>query len=193
LKGSELFIKFQFPSKINFKTTLDYNSFIYDFEKRNQTYFLKPADRINNFIFNQYKTENEFPGLGNSQLFNNQAMWDLGNNFRLGLETGLAIQNTTFDPFVPKYQLSFGFTIDYAINNRLSAYLFGRYITSPLNKPADYFDPFMYNNSLFLQSVTGAGLKSNIKNKFIDFQIMSGYDPHMKMMNNFNSKLKIKF
>lgn len=193
LKGSELFNKFQFLSQPNIRTNLNYNSFLNGFEKRNHILFLNPTNSIKNFTFNQQKTELELSGLGNSQCYNNELLWDIGKKFTLGLEAGLAIQNTIINPLVPNYQFSFGFTINYAINNRLNAYLFGHYFSSPLNKPDDYFDPFMYNNALFLQSGTGTGLKSNIKNTFIDFQIMSGYDHQLKIMNNMNSKLQIKF
>jgi len=144
-------------------------------------------------VFIQQRTVNALPGLGTSEWLNNRAFFRAGENVTLGFEGGLAIQNTVLNPWVPNYQFTLGVSINFEINNHLDAYVFGQFISAPLGKPKDYFDPMMYNNPLFLQSGTGAGLKSNIKNTRVDFQIMSVYDKQLNNMNSFNSKLKIEF
>ncbi len=148
---------------------------------------------VRRLTISQQKTVTEMSGLGTSEWLNNGIFLQSGERFTLGIEGGLAIQNTVINPWIPNYQYTLGVSVSFAINDNLDGYFFGRYISEPFNKPDDYFDPFMYNNPLFLQSGTGAGLKSNIKNKIVDFQIMSGYDHQLKNMNNFNSKLQIKF
>ena len=158
-----------------------------------KNYFNAVEYGVKRITFSQKKAVAEISGLGTSEWLNNGIFLQSGERFTLGIEGGLAIQNTVINPRIPNYQYTLGVSVSFAINDNLDGYFFGRYISEPFNKPDDYFDPFMYNNPLFLQSGTGAGLKSNIKNKIVDFQIMSGYDHQLKNMNNFNSKLQIKF
>lgn len=173
--------------------TLDISLYYENNANKNPFIFINPANRSNNFYFNQQHHNIEFPGLGSSKWFNNQFIWEAGNNVSVGLETGLAIQNTVFDPFLPSFQYTLGITLEYAFNERLKAYFFGQYVSNPLNKPKDYFDPLLYGNSMFLQTETGFGIKSSIKNTLIDFRISSGYNQQFKSTNNFNSKLNIRF
>lgn len=181
---SEMFIL-----KETFHLNNDFNSI---FPEHN-TFNFNKVPPIKNLSFSQQKTMSEMHGLGTSEWMNNRVFLQAGEKLTLGFEGGLAIQNTFINPWIPNYQYTLGVSVSFTVNNNLDAYFFGRYISAPSNKPGDYFDPFMYNNPLFLQSGTGAGLKSNLKNTIVDFQIMSGYDHQLKIMNNFNSKLQIRF
>jgi len=171
----------------------DISSYFENNSALNHFIFINPANQKNSFHFDQQYFNTELPGLGSSKWFNNQFIWEVGNKVSLGLETGLAIQNTVFDPFIPNFQYTMGINLEYAFNERLKAYVFGQYVSAPINKPKDYFDPLLYNNSMFLQPETGVGIKSTIKNTLIDFRISSGYNQQLKSTNNFDSKLNIKF
>ncbi|GEM_PF-3093397 len=193
IKTTDLFKALQPTENLNLKLTNQFNTAFPEFKNQIPVFqFQQPVSK-SAFSFNQKYTEINMSGLGTSQWFNNQLQLKAGEKITLGLEGGLAIQNTVLNPWVPNYQYSLGVCVDFAITHNLNAYVFGRYVASPFNKPNDYFDAFMYNNSLFLQSGTGAGIKTSMKNRLIDFQIMSGYDHQLKMMNNFNSKLRIEF
>ncbi len=192
-KSTNFFNELQPTKNLNLNLTSQFKTYFPNFINQTPVFqFLQPVSK-SSFSFNQKYTEINMSGLGTSQWFNNQLVLKAGEKIMLGLEGGLVIQNTVLNPWVPNYQFSLGVSVDFAITDKLNAYVFGRYISDPINKPKDYFDPFMYNNSLFLQSGTGAGIKTNMKNRLIDFQIMSGYDHQLKTMNNFNSKLRIEF
>jgi hypothetical protein len=193
IKSTDLLKAFEPTANLNLNLTNPFNIAFPDFKNQAPLFqFQQPVSK-SAFSFNQKYTEINMSGLGTSQWFNNQFLLKAGERITFGLEGGFAIQNTVLNPWVPNYQYTLGVSVDFAITDNLNAYVFGRYISDPLNKPKDYFDPFMYNNSQFLQSGTGAGIKTNMKNRLIDFQIMSGYDHQLKMMNNFNSKLRIEF
>lgn len=193
IKTTDL-LKLPVPTaNLNLNLTNHFNIAITDFKNPAPVFQFQLPVSKSAFSFNQKYTEINMNGLGTSQWFNNQLLLKAGEKITLGFEGGLAIQNTVLNPWFPNYQYTLGVSVDFAINDNLNAYFFGRYVTSPFNKPDDYFDAFMYNNSLFLQSGTGAGIKTNMKNRLIDFQIMSGYDHQLKTMNNLNSKLRIEF
>ena len=193
IKTTDLFNELQPTENLNLNLSNQFNIAFPDLKNQAPVFqFQQPVSK-NPISIKQQFTELNMSGLGTSQWFNNQLLLKAGEKITLGLEGGLAIQNTVLNPWVPNYQYTLGVSIDFAITDNLNAYVFGRYVGSPFNKPDDYFDAFMYNNSLFLQSGTGAGIKTNMKNRLIDFQIMSGYDHQLKMMNNFNSKLRIEF
>ena len=139
------------------------------------------------------KIESLLPGLGSYSQYTNQFRWNAGKKITVDFGAGLVMQNTVFDPFIPNYQISFRAALEYSFNDWLSAYLYGQYITQPLNKPDDYFDPVMHNNPLFIQSEIGTGVKAGFKKTNVDFQINSIYDGKFKGMTPINSKIKIGF
>lgn len=193
IKTTGFFKETQPTESLNLNLTYQFNIAFPDNKNQAPVFqFQQPVSK-SAFSINQKYTGINMNGLGTSQWFNNQLFLKTGRKVTFGFEGGLAIQNTVLNPWFPNYQYTLGVSVDFAITDNLNAYVLGRYISDPLNKPKDYFDPFMYNNSLFLQSGTGAGIKTNMKNRLIDFQIMSGYDHQLKTMNNFNSKLRIEF
>jgi hypothetical protein len=145
------------------------------------------------FSFSQNKFGSIMPGLGSITHYTNQLRWNAGKKTTLDLGAGLAIQNTVFDPFIPNYQFSFRAALEYSFNDWLSAYFYGQYVTKPINKPDDYFDPLIYKNPLFIQTEIGAGMKAGFKKSNIDFQINSTYDSKFGGMTPVNSKIKIGF
>ncbi len=159
----------------------------------NSASFFQKNSTTTNFLISQNKFESIMPGLGSVTHYTNQLRLNAGKNTSFEFGTGLAIQNTIFDPFIPNYQISFRAALEYSFNDWLSGYFYGQYITKPLNKPADYFDPLMHNNPMFIQSEIGAGLKAGFKKTNIDFQINSIYDSKYGGLTPVNSKIKIGF
>jgi hypothetical protein len=167
--------------------TFSISSYFSEADSRTYGKFFRSSDSNATFSLSQFAVNSEFPGLGASRWFNNQMVWEAGTHLTLKLEAGLAIQNTVFDPFIPNYQYTLGINFEYNFNDHLTAYAFSRYVSAPVNKPKDYFDPLLYNNSLFLQSESGVGIRSTVRNTPIDFRITSGFNQQLKTTNSFNS------
>jgi hypothetical protein len=163
------------------------------FENYNPTSFFQNNATTSKFSFSQNKIESIMPGLGSYAHYTNQFHWTTGKKAALDFGAGLVMQNTSIDPFIPNYQISFRAVFEYTLNDWLSAYFFGQYITKPFNKPDDYFDPLMHNNPLFIKSEIGAGMKAGFKKTNIDFQINSIYDTKIEGMTPVNSKIRIEF
>ncbi len=163
------------------------------FEFYNPASFFNKNAPIVNFSFSLNKFESVMPGLGSIAHYTNQLRWNAGKKTTLDFGAGLAMQNTVFDPFIPNYQISFRAALEYTFNDWLSAYFYGQYVTKPINKPDDYFDPLIYKNPLFIQTEIGAGMKAGFKKSNIDFQINSIYDSKIGVMTPVNSKIKIGF
>ncbi len=145
------------------------------------------------FLFSQNKFESDLSGLGLIEHFTNQVRWNASSKINIDFGAGLAIQNTIMNPDIPNYQISFRAAIEYSFNDWLGAYLYGQYLTKPVNKPENYFDPFMYNNPLFIQNEMGGGLKANFKKTNLDFQIFSIYGSGLNKNSPVNSRIRIGF
>jgi len=170
-----------------------FNSHFPAFENYNSASFFHKNTSNYNFSISQNKFESIMPGLGSITHYTNQIRWNAGKKTTLDFGAGLAMQNTVFDPFIPNYQFSFRAALEYSFNDWLNGYFYGQYVTKPINKPDDYFDPFMHNNPLFIQSEIGAGVKAGFKRTNVDFQINSIYDAKSGGMTPVNSKIKIAF
>lgn len=147
------------------------------------------------FSISQNKFESVLPGLGSIENFSNQFRWNVGNRVTVDFGAGLAMQSTIMNPDITNYQLSFRAAIEYSFNDWLSAYLYGQYITKPINKPDDYFDPFMHNNALFLQNEIGGGVKANFNKTYIgiEFYSMPGQEFKSPLLRPTNSRITIGF
>ena len=174
-------------------TPLYFNTPFPAFENYNPAFFIHKNTPTNNFSISQNKFETVMPGLGYITHYTNQLRWSTGKRTAFDFGAGLAIQNTVIDPFIPNYQISFRAALEYSFNDWLSGYFYGQYITKPINKPADYFDPFMHNNPMFIQSEIGAGMKAGFKKTNVDVQINSNFDTEFGGMIPVNSKIKIGF
>jgi hypothetical protein len=187
-----------FDNSLNFQSgyfteQLYFNSPFPNFENYNFAPFFHKNTTFANFSISQNKFESTMPGLGSITHYTNQLQWKAGKKTTFDFGAGLAIQNSVIDPFIPNYQISFRAALEYSFNDWLSGYFYGQYITKPLNKPADYFDPLMHNNPMFIQSEIGAGVKASFKKTNIDFQINSIYDSKYGGLTPVNSKIKIGF
>ncbi|MFW6371785.1 MAG: hypothetical protein ACOC10_11345 [Bacteroidota bacterium] len=170
------------------RTTPEINNyqFVYQFKKKQ----LPKTILVTN---NNLKTF--LPGLGSIEHFTTQFRWYTGKNVTIDFRTGLAIQNTIMNPYMPNYQLSFRASVEYDINNWLTTYLYAQFISNPLNRADAYFDPFMSNNPLFLQNEIGGGLKANFNNKHIGLEVYSMPEHNFKSirLNPTNSRIVIGF
>ncbi len=160
-----------------------YNKRIFDSGKNHQE----------TFSFSQTKFLTDLPDLGFVEHFENKLQWNPGNKTHIDYGAGLAIQNTFMNPYIPNYQLSLAASFKYSFNDWLTAYIYGQYLSRPLNKPDDYFDPFMYNNPTFLQNEVGAGFNARYKNTNIDLQIFSIYGAEYQDVKPVHSKIRIGF
>jgi hypothetical protein len=147
------------------------------------------------FSISQKKFESVLPGLGSIEHFSNQFRWNAGKRVAVDFGAGLVLQNTVMNPDILNYQVSFRAAIEYSFNDWLSAYIYGQYITKPINKPDDYFDPFMHSNPLFLQNEIGAGVKANFKKTYIGFEVYSlpGQEFKSDWLKPTNSRITIGF
>lgn len=176
-----------------FEEQLYFKSLFPSSENYNSPSFYQKNTTLTNFSFSQYKFESKMPALGSVTHYTNQIKWNAGKKTNFEFGAGLAMQNTIFDPFISNYQFSFKAAVEYSFNDWLSAYFYGQYVTKPINKPDDYFDPFMYHNPMFIQSEIGAGVKAGFKKTNVDFQINSNYDKEFGGVIPVNSKIKIGF
>jgi len=142
-------------------------------------------------FFSQTKTESVSTGLGGYQHFKNQ-LTVRKNKFTLEVEAGLASQNTLLMTS-PVYQVSFGTLVKYNVTDWLDAYLYGQYVTKPLNRPKDFFDPFLYSNPLFIQTEVGGGVRTNFKKVNANLKVFSIYQEESKTFSPMNSVIRIEF
>ena len=197
LKSPEIFL----PQKLNllpFSTDLQSNHM-------NNQEFQNPSNRINDIFilneptsltkisFEQTKIEDDFPGLGSYEFFNNSLKYSVNNKTIIDIGIGMARQNSILNAAKPNYQFGFQASVEFAVTPKLDAFIYGQYFTSPINKPKDFFDPMIYRNPMFLQSEVGAGLKRNYKNINAKFQINSIYDNEVRQFAPVNSKISIGF
>ena len=173
----QLYFKSSFPSLVN----------------NSSPFFYQKNTTLSNFSFSINKFEATMPGLGSVTHYTSLIRWNAGKKTNFEFGAGLANQNTVFDPFVANYQFSFKAAAEYSFNHRLSTYLYGQYVTQPINKHDNYFDPLIYNNPFFIQSEIGAGVKAGFKKTNVDFKINSIYDKTSGGMTPVNSKIQIEF
>ena len=197
LKSHEIFA----PQKLflpPFSTDLQLNNSNYSIFKNyftptnNKIFMPKKTNPSAMISFNQNKIENNFPGLGSYAFFNNHINYR-NNNTLIEMGLGLARQNSILYAARPNYQIGFQASVEFAVTSKLNAFIYGQYFTSPINKSNDFFDPFIFQNPLFLQSEVGAGIKKDYKNMVAKFQINSIYDNHKGHFAPINSKITIGF
>lgn len=156
----------------------------------------KKSVLFKNISFSQNKTENIFPNLGVYQHFNNSFNYTINDKIIVYFGIGLVKQNTILTSNYPNYQFSFHTSVEYAITNWLSAYIAGQYLTPPINKSKDFFDPFIYRNPLFLQTEIGSGIKAKYKNIKADIGVKVITSTQFKQsspIGTMNSKVTIGF
>ena len=157
---------------------------------------IKRSILFKNLTFKQNKSENIFPNLGVYEHFDNSFKYNINDKIDIDFGIGLVKQNSILSSNYPGYQFSFHSSIEYAITNWLSAYIYGQYITLPINKPKDFFDPLIFMNPLFIQTEIGGGLKAKYKNIKADFGVKAIQNTQFKNVSpvgTVNSKIIIGF
>lgn len=197
LKNNEIFV----PQKLNLQPfSTDFQRNYSDvlpsqnyFAPTNKLFMSKENNSLTRISFNQNKIEDYSPGLGSYEFFNNSLNYRINNNTLIEMGLGLARQNSILYAAKPNYQIGFQASVEFAVTSKLDAFIYGQYFTSPINKSKDFFDPFIFQNPLFLQSEVGAGIKRDYKNMDAKFQINSIYDNHKGHFAPINSKITIGF
>ena len=159
----------------------------------NPDFLFKERKQFRNFSFSQDLNTSFLPGMGVYEHFNNYFRFNINEKTKFKLGFGLVKQSTVFEPIDPNYQFSFYASAEQDIKDRLSLYLYSQYVTSPLNKPREFFDPFLYKNPLFIQTEMGTGLKANFNTINVDFQIITIYGTELNRINPMDSKIRINF
>jgi len=150
----------------------------------------------NVFSFNQEKREDTFIGLGKYEHFKNNFTFIRKDKLLINFEIGLVKQSTIQSFDNTNFHLSMRTLIEYKITKTLSAYMYGQYITSPLNKNKSSFDSFSFMNPLFLQTEIGTGLRASYKNFKTDVGMKSIRDNQfnqIKPISTMDAKMTIGF
>ncbi len=145
--------------------------------------------------FRQNRTVTIFPTLGNLEYYNNSITFLPVNNLILGLDFGLANQNTILNANDLNYQFVFGASVEYNLTDWLSVYGYGQYVT-PKSNFKKVYDPLMYMNPLFLHTEIGSGVRAKYRNIKADIGMKRMFDNQFKNFNNintFNTKVSVKF
>lgn len=118
---------------------------------------------------------------------------DSGNKFTYQFGVGLAMQNSILSTNDLNYQLTFDAIIEYSFSQRISGYIYGQILSNPLNNPGGNFDPFIFNNPLFLQNELGVGVKTHLKNSTLDFKLFHVYWHQNNKFSQSQSNFRIIF
>ncbi len=143
----------------------------------------KNNELFTGLFFEQNRIQNEFPLLGNMEYFSNVFTYKPTNNITAEVDFGLVRQNTILSAFQPNYQLTMGASFEYALNEWLSAYWYGSYLTPTLGLGKKYFDPFLVMNPLFVQPEIGSGLRAKHKNMKLDVGVSNIFESQFNNNN----------
>uniref|UniRef100_UPI003217459A hypothetical protein n=1 Tax=uncultured Draconibacterium sp. TaxID=1573823 RepID=UPI003217459A len=181
---NELHTSILFPSifpEINFEQSLFSNN------PSLKLHMFDSPETHNSFLagitFKQSKMEMLLPNLVRSQHFQNRIIYNPSSKISFEIGVGLVQQNSVLSAFQPNYQLSFKTLLEYEISNWLSAYLYGQYITLPLNQSQKSLDPLIYMNPNFIQTEFGGGLRTKYKNIKADMGLRKIYDTQFNQSN----------
>jgi len=156
----------------------------------------KKQTQLSAFSFNQDKSEETFIGLGSYEHFKTNFTYNRKDKVLLTFEVGLLKQNTIQNFNDVDFHLSMRTLIEYKFNKTFSAYTYGQYISSPLNKDNTSFDSFSPMNRLFLQTEIGTGLRASYKNFKTDVgmrSIRGSQFNQIKSINTMDTKITIGF
>lgn len=157
---------------------------------------LTKPNQLKSFAFSQEKTEEVFIGLGDYEHYKNNFTINVQDKLLINSQIGLVKQSTIQDIENVNLHLSMRTLIEYKFNKTLSAYAYGQYISSPLNKNNTSFDSYSYMNPLFLQTEAGTGIRANYKNFKTDVGMKSIRDNQfnqIKSISTMNTKITIGF
>jgi len=159
-------------------------------------YLLTRFSKFRSISFVQTKKEDSYLGLGEYAHYANRVAVNRNNKFSFALGFGLAKQSTISSCNSLSLHYSFSSNLEYEIAKGVSIYIYGQYLTSPLNKERSFIDPFLSMNPLFLQTETGAGVKAEFKNIKADVGMKSIHDTQFKQkksLKTMNTNVKFSF
>lgn len=143
----------------------------------------------------QRKKESDL-GFGGYVLYDNNISVNAKDRFMFSLGLGLAKQNSILNDIAPTLNYCISSYAEYKVYKGLSIYFYGQYLSSPINKTSEYFDPYVYMNPLYLQTETGAGVKAELKNIKAELGMKSMINTQFnteKAINSMNTKVTIGF
>ncbi len=165
------------------------------FEITQKEYLLDRLSKFNQVSYIQSLSQEDF-GFGGFKHYANTFYFTKENKYSFHMGIGLAIQNSVLNYTNPLYQYSLSSGMEYNLFKGVSVYFQGQYLSTPLNKPEGYSDPFIYMNPFYLQTEIGYGVKSEYKNIKADIGMKSIYDTQLKSakpINSMNTKVSIGF
>lgn len=204
VKGSKLTIKKQpkiGTGFLNFKPFFSYkkkntapeNKYFLSFP---QNYKCGEYHLNNGFTYQQSKTAQIFYGRGGYEHYNNSLLFNASRELSVDIGFGIAKQSTSLNTDGPNLYFTLHSSLEYSINNTMSIYLKGQYLTCPINRSEGYFDPFLYMNQMFLQTETEVGLRTKYKNIKADIGVKTLHEKNFKgqkPISTINSKVTIGF
>lgn len=143
----------------------------------------------------QQKKESDL-GFGGYVVYDNNISVNAKDRFVFSLGLGLAKQNSILNDIAPTLNYCVSSYAEYKVYKGLSIYFYGQYLSTPINKSSEYFDPYVYMNPLYLQTETGAGVKAELKNIKAELGMKSMINTQFnneKAINSMNTKVTIGF
>lgn len=144
----------------------------------------------------QTKMDVKMTNMGEYQHYKNTLVYSPDDKLSFRLGGGLLQQNTLMSGNREIYRFTFHSSVEYELTSWLSAYLYGQYVSNPVNGPGNLYDPVQYMNPLFLQTETGGGLKAKYKNIEAGVGMKAIYDTQFNQSNpvkSMDTKIRIGF
>ncbi|MCT4647217.1 MAG: hypothetical protein N4A74_19670 [Carboxylicivirga sp.] len=152
------------------------------------------AFSINKIRIHRNYTSNHLIGLGGFENYIDQLQINSQNgSFIFGY--GLTLQNDYNTSNATSIQLNLSVRYDHSLNNWLSIYTYGQYLSSDVRNNSK-LSPLINMNPLFMQSEAGIGLIAKYRNLKLDVGTKTIFDTQFqksKPLNMMNSKLKVGF
>jgi len=167
----------------------------FNIENSQKQYLLTKFSQYHQIKFEQHLSLNDF-GFGGYKHFSNNWFYQYSDKLSFNVQAGLVVQNSLLNYNSPILNYSISSEAEFNLFNNVSIYFKGQYISNPLNKNRNYYDPFIFMNPLYLQSEVGTGIKAEFNNIKADVGVKTMYDTqHKKNMpvNSMNTKVSIGF
>ncbi|MDA3879870.1 MAG: hypothetical protein PF436_05725 [Prolixibacteraceae bacterium] len=142
------------------------------------------------------RIQKKYLGLGNFEQFNNTISLQYKNRLYLNTNIGLQKRDFLTSSINSDFHIGFKTSLEYAINNNLSAYVYWQK-SRLLNKPNIEYEPYEnLSKTLFMNNEIGAGIKAQFKNIRTDFGVNATYSSKFnrtKKINTINTKVSLGF
>ncbi len=137
----------------------------------------------------------DYNPLGGYEHFNNNLSLQTGNLI-INAGFGLLKQSTALNSGTPNLHYTLDSYLEYQLNPWLAFYVYGQYLSSPINQDQLTPDPISYMNPFFYNTEMGGGIKAKYKNIKADVGMQSIKDTQFKdekSLNTMNTKVSIGF